>query len=411
MHAAVGQEEIFLSASGSGTQDGLSFANSGSARDGGLQRAWDSIPPGGTVWLAVGEYQGLELTCRSSSETDKGVRTLCGQVVGDKRPVIIGAFDPDRPESSARTAITIAEGTSRVAVRDFSFRRFGTALHARGGNEDITIQGVRVAEARECIRIEGRGKAARGTQRVTVERCRFELFTKKGVRLCPGNMDVKIRQCLANAGGREWMKEKFHMGFFVDDDCDNITFSDCEAKRSHDEAGQGYWNADGYCVERAGHVRWERCRAFDCTDGGWDSKAAHNELIDCVAARNKRNYRFWGEAFLTNCLSVFPTYPGGSGGALALWSRGAVRASHCTFVGDQLFETDEGGIIQVEQSLLVRTSKSDDQPDQSGVSKRSCSEQRMDVRGLADLFEKPERATEDGSGFKPHNTQFGFLPP
>ena len=44
------------------------------------------------------------------------------------------------------------------------------------------------------------------------------------------------------------------MGFFVEGDCDRIVFADCEARRCFDDAGSGYWNADGFCVERAGHV-------------------------------------------------------------------------------------------------------------------------------------------------------------
>lgn len=409
MPPAQAERETFVSATGRGARDGASFENAAAAAGDGLQRAWDALAPGGTLWLAAEEYPGVDLTIRPASGA--GVRTLRGQVVENRRPLLRGRFDPNQPERTQDTAITVMEGASHWAVRDLDFRRIGTAIHARGGNEEVVVHGLRIFEAREGIRIEGRGKAARDSQQIVIGDCRFEHFTKKGVRLCPGTRDARIERCVADAGGREWMKEKFHIGFFVDGDCDRIVFADCEARGSHDEAGKGYWNADGFCVERAGHVRWERCRAFDCTDGGWDSKAARSELSDCVAARNKRNFRFWGGAKLTNCLSVFPKHPGGSGGELTLWTSGAVEAVRCTFVGTSLLETSDGGTIQMDRSLLVRLGNSAAGEKVEGLSLRDCRETAVAETKLADLFRKPDPAAESGAGFQPHDRRYGFLIP
>ena len=63
---------------------------------------------------------------------------------------------------------------------------------------------------------------------------------------------TSVRDVTADSGGREFATEKFQMCFgmggakgSVDSD---ITFENCVARNAYDDAGDKYWNADGFCA-------------------------------------------------------------------------------------------------------------------------------------------------------------------
>ncbi len=393
--------DLFMSPQGRGNKDGTSREHALAAGEGGLQKAWDALPAGATLWLAPGEYRDATLGIKPTKET--GPRTLAGETAGEKHAVFVSSFDRKRPEKTGAHAISVLAGTSNLTIRGIEFRDVNTAIHLLGGHDKIVIEDVRVIGAREGIRSEGKGKAAGATKRLTVRGCVFEHFTKRGLRLLSGHEDIVVEGCSADAGGREWGTEPFQMGFAVEAGCTEVSFADCVARGAHHDAGKGYWNGDGFCAESgAGTIRWTRCRAFDNTDGGWDTKADLSVFQDCIAARNKRNYRVWGKGCFKNCLSVFPVYPGGSGGTACVWSKGEVALAGCTLVGDCLLEKDDDkGSFALTDCVLVPLPQADGSyADLPAFGTAGDSQLiQSNPEGLAKLFLAPSRSFEKGNGF------------
>jgi hypothetical protein len=398
--------DIFVSPEGAGSKDGGSRENAAAASGDGIQKAWDALPAGGTLWLAPGEYPGVRLDIAASAgagaaEDKAATRTLAGAIEGEKRAVFVGDFDKMRPEKTGGHIITIKEGASRWALKNLDFRNVNTAVYLLGGNAEGVLEGLRVYGAREGFRFEGKGKGTQPSKNIAVRDCVFEHYTKRGLRLRPGNQNITVDRCSADAGGKEWATEPFHMGFSVEEDCDEISFTDCVARGSYNDAGTKYWNGDGFCVEEAGTIRWTRCRAFDNTDGGWDSKAKHSILVDCIALRNKRNIRIWGKATLENCLAALPQYPRGNDGA-CVWNKGEVLMKGCTLVGSRPVECEDDGKVTLEKSYVVSLPTKDGERiafPSEGTSVSNSEVVQSDVESVKKLFVAPDSAFEGaGSG-------------
>jgi hypothetical protein len=395
--------DFYMSPQGAGTKDGSSKVNAASAGDEGLQKAWDTLPDGDTLWLLPGEYRGASLDI--GPQTDGKARILAGLTEGAKRAVFEGDFDRTRPDKTGGLIITIKDGASRWTLKNMDFRNVNTAVHLLGGNVDGVLEDLRVYGAREGIRSEGKGKSkekAQGvSQNITVRDCVFEHFTKRGLRLLPGHQDITVERCSADAGGKEWATEPFQMGFAVEEDCDEINFTDCVARGSYNDAGNEYWNGDGFCVEEAGTVRWTRCRAFDNTDGGWDTKAKLSVFVDCIALRNKRNIRVWGKATLENCLAAYAQYPKSTDGA-CVWSKGEVQMKGCTLLGSRPVECEDGGRALLEKSYIVTLPKVDGERDDFPSERTrvsGCEVVMSEEAGVKQLFVAPVKAFEGGKGF------------
>jgi hypothetical protein len=288
-----------------------------------------------------------------------------------------------------------------LTLNNLDFRNVNTAVHLLGNNTEGVLSGLRVYGAREGIRSEGKGKAKLGSENITVSDCLFEHFTKRGLRLLPGHKDITIERCSADAGGKVWATEPFQMGFAVEQDCDEINFTDCVARGSYNDAGNKYWNGDGFCVEMAGTVRWTRCRAFDNTDGGWDTKARLSVFVNCIALRNKRNIRIWGAATLENCLTAYAQYPKSADGA-CVWSKGDVHMKGCTLVGSRPVECEDGGRAALESCYVVTLPKADGERDKfpsEGVNVSGSEVVQSDADGVKKVFVAPEKGLEGGEGF------------
>lgn len=390
----------YLSPHGAGTKDGSTRENAAAASEGGLQKTWDALPPGGTLWLVAGEYPGTSLDIATAP--GEGVRTLAGEISGDTRATFTGNFDRKNPARTGGHVVTVMPGASDWAVRNIDFRNVNTAIHLLGGHQRGSIHGVRVFGTREGIRCEGTGKAKAPTRGLKVSDCVFKDFTKRGLRLLSGHEDVQVDRSHADAGGKDWATEPFQMGFTVESGCHNVTFTDCTARGSYDDQGKKYWNGDGFCAESgAGTIRWVRCAAFDNTDGGWDTKADLSVFVDCIALRNKRNIRVWGKATLENCLSAFPNNRGGSGGSACLWARGPMQCTQSTLVGAGLADVEDAGSVSLEKSLIVKLPRVDGKEEDAfpgeGISVTGCEVRGMKVEALKELFPNPDASFEGGS--------------
>lgn len=338
---------LHVTPEGAGRRDGSDWANA--LPGAGLEAAWEGLPPGGRCLLGSGEYRGLTLGIASGGAGPDRMKRLVGADTGRGAPVLLGTWKKEDKGKGA-PCIRLSKGVSWVEIRGLTIRKHRDGIYtssSEGRHVGLRIADVAIEESRDALTLAGGAPddaPELGSHDIVVRNCRFMHYTKRALRIRGGCYDVRVVDCVADAGGKEWFVEAFPVGFNVmgeqgvpkgsavtDHD---ITFVNCTSRGNYHENGKKYWNADGFCVERPCYgIRYYRCRAFDNTDGGWDDKSRDPLVVGCVAFRNKRNFRFWsrGEARLLNCIAGFAMKRGGSGGADGLWASGNVRASRCTF--------------------------------------------------------------------------------
>jgi hypothetical protein len=181
---------------------------------------------------------------------------------------------------------------------------------------------------------------------------------------------MTINNCTADQGGAGyWRSGNFPFSYQVADSSQNqaiidrnITFNDCIGSNNYHEYGTGYWNGDTFCAESASdYVTYNRCMAFNNTDGGWDVKTRNTYLNDCVALGNKRAFRFWsaGEAVMTNCIGAYSKTTGGMPSSCGVWSgilttKAQVYLYDCTIYNNDGVELyGEGGDIYAYNSIIA----------------------------------------------------------
>ncbi|MBM7117299.1 right-handed parallel beta-helix repeat-containing protein [Archangium primigenium] len=103
-------------------------------------------------------------------------------------------------------------------------------------------------------------------------------------------------------------------------------------------AAGDYQNGDGFSLERsASRISFLNSAAYDNTDGGWDDKSQAAYYENCVALRNKRNFRLWNDSpqptTLNNVLSAYAQKHDNYSTA-GLWSQGYVEVYDSTFFGN-----------------------------------------------------------------------------
>lgn len=351
--------EIYVSPQGSGSRDGSTIENSASAAGNGLQRCWDRMRPGDTLVMTSGTYPGAALAI-----SDGGMpghrKTLCGRDTGGGLPVVTSDFDRSHPENTGAIFVESLQGASHWEVRQITVRNYNLAVRVgRTASTDLVIADLQIEGVREGVRIEN-------ADHVQVQSCTVSGYTKRGVRLKNAGPHTVVSGCLADAGGRPWATEPFQMGFGLESTSYSVvaadelgacvTFDRCVARNNFHDAGEKYWNADGFCAETGvSQVRYTSCLSTDNTDGGWDDKSERTFLEGCVALRNKRNFRFWGpDARLTRCLAAFSRHPGGSGGPLEIWSAGRVVAVSSTLYSTHdPIELDKGGRVELRRCIVA----------------------------------------------------------
>jgi hypothetical protein len=104
-----------------------------------------------------------------------------------------------------------------------------------------------------------------------------------------------------------------------------------------------------------GFFKFDRCRAMDNEDGGFDVKPSVT-MVDCVAFQNKRNFRFhFGNSSMTNCASGYPLKRGGAFGFGGVWVNDAILTlDFCTIHGSDRIaaQEDNAGQITLNNSIL-----------------------------------------------------------
>jgi hypothetical protein len=122
----------------------------------------------------------------------------------------------------------------------------------------------------------------------------------------------------------------------------NIDTVNCTVRRGGYVAGTDYDQGDAFpCEAWTNGLVFERCKAFDMFDSGFDIKGGRHYLIKCVSMRSgNRTYKLWSDDEMIGCIGGY-TRAGDmtqytDGGAVALvWTPGYINIKNCTFINDR----------------------------------------------------------------------------
>ena len=133
--------------------------------------------------------------------------------------------------------------------------------------------------------------------------------------------------------------DNFCMGIHLQNTVHNVMIRRTTMKNcTQTLASSEYWNADGFVAERETYnIALEDTVSEGHTNGGYDLKSNGVTLLRTSASDNKRNYRIWGSATLTDCTSNEPNKRGGSGSESHVNSGDISNTTinNCTFTGTQ----------------------------------------------------------------------------
>lgn len=346
-HAA----NLYMSPTGSGNKTGSTWASALAYENAkSLEEAFGKLKHGDTLHLGAGEYQGGAVTLKSNGKSQKDIVTIKGQIKDGKMPTFIGTWGK-HDANKGFTLFSVTHGSSWIGLENMAARNIKVFFQTSspGNVTGIRIKNIDIQNAREGFIFVGGASSSQpeiGTHDIQVTDAKVVHYAKRGFRIRDGVYNAVFKNCLADAGGKEWATEPFHMGFSCQGGSKksgvydhDITFIDCVARNNYHENGSKYWNADGFCAERnCYNLTYIGCVSNDNTDGGWDDKSANPLLIGCVSLRNKRNLRFWGNdpgVVLYRNASGYPIKRGGNSGATCMWTGGIAKVYKSTFFGSR----------------------------------------------------------------------------
>ncbi|MCX7006330.1 MAG: hypothetical protein NTY53_03620 [Kiritimatiellaeota bacterium] len=367
-----GDADLFVTPTGAGQRDGSSWENAlpGNA-PGVLQAAWDALAPGRTCRVGSGVYAGVGLAIASGGSGPDKMKRLAGEDTGQGLPWLVGTWNPAKPEGGS-TFISLKSEVAHCAFENLRLARYQFSFFSQKGRHvGLRIRNCHLHEFRYGIFLCGLAYTDQpelASHDIEIADCQFIHFTKNAVRLQGGNYDVRVINCVADAGGKDWMKEAFQICYDLAGDSPrrqshkdpktwagehDILFINCVARNAIYGKSR-YWQGDGFCAENdVRNLAFVNCSSFDNADGGWDVKARNVIYVNCISLRNKMNWRIWNHAFMFNCLSAYSFKRGGSWITAGLWSIGDVHAAHCTFHNNssQQFAADKKGDAEAKIAL------------------------------------------------------------
>jgi hypothetical protein len=342
--------DLFVTPEGSGNRNGTSWEHAlpGNA-PGILQAAWDALMPGRTCRVGSGVYAGVSLSITNGGAEPDKMKRLAGEDTGKGLPWFVGTWNPSKPEGGS-TFVSLKNEVKHCAFENLRLARYHFSFFSQKGRHvGLRIRNCHLHEFRYGIFLCGLAYTDQpelASHDIEISDCQFRHFTKNAVRLQGGNFDVRLINCVADAGGRDWMKEAFHICYQLAGDSPrrqsnkepqtwagehDIIFINCVARNAIYGKSR-YWQGDGFCAENdVRNVAFINCSSFDNADGGWDIKAGNVIYVNCASLRNKMNFRVWNHAFMFNSLSAYSFKRGGSSTSAGLWTIGDVHVTHGTF--------------------------------------------------------------------------------
>lgn len=369
---------LYLSRSGAGALNGSNWSNAFPVSQ--LSTVLNqTMVPGDTLYVAGGLYDSS--TPFSFSLSTSGTETLPKKVVGvdlgQGLPVFKGRWNPADPGNSNKS---------------YAFLRFTNAHHwdISKLQAESYYYGVRADTSSHLVLSQlqlhrvREGLAASSLANSKFLQSQALRYTKRGIRLIENVSDLLVEDFTADAtmGDAAWATEAYPFGVSVENPADatlgshDVVFNRVTARNNtYTSADTGaYQNGDGFSLERTAYrISFLNSAAYDNTDGGWDDKSQAPYYENCVALRNKRNFRLWNDsaqpATLNNVLSAYARKVD-SYSTAGLWSQGYVEVYDSTFYANAQSEIVlENNSTPAARVKLVNTIVSDAGPCGAAASK------------------------------------------
>jgi len=362
-----GSGDRYVTPQGAGAKNGSSWADAFPGDQvGGLQAAWNATGQAETLHVGSGTYAVPQtLTMFTGGTGVASLKTLSGVDTGGGLPLFRGDFS--LTDQGSRALVDVPVGVSFWQVRDLRIENYYYGVLARGEHRTIRLTNVDVTNMSDGIYLWGLRSGTDGadpglaTHDTIIKGGDYRNYTKSAVRFRNGNYLASVVDTRADGGGEaNWVSGNFPLGFRVGDSGQasnvlehDIVFQDVVSRNNYHNAGDGYWNGDGFTAERrAYNVTFLRSRAFDSTDGGFDDKSTNPAYIDTVALGNKRNYRVWSAELATyvGAVGAYSVDRGGSGDSVGLWAGAGTAVAEVYY---STFSDNANSEIRLEDAVRV----------------------------------------------------------
>lgn len=202
----------------------------------------------------------------------------------------------------------------------------------------ITIQDSSANNVRRFIEnASSSGTTDASISGLTVKNVSVENYSKGFMRLTFNSNNILVEDVYGDSNRQDG--DNFYMGIHLQNTVHNVMIRRTTMKNcTQTLASSEYWNADGFVAERETYnIALEDTVSEGHTDGGYDLKSNGITLLRTSASDNKRNYRIWGSATLTDCTSNEPNKRGGSGSEshINFGDISNTTVNNCTFTGTQ----------------------------------------------------------------------------
>lgn len=315
----------YVSPNGAGDKSGSSWANAAPITS--LDSMVKKAGAGGQVLLAAdkGAYSvsgPIDISgggAKGAPVTIKGVSSATGAamdaVINGTRPATYAAGAP-----SGNELFKLQAGSGDLAFQHLEINNTGTAFRAAADVARVAIEHV---DANNVMRFfedyaGGQNKTAT-VSGLTIRDVEVDGFSKGVVRLQYDTHDVLIEDVRGDSGGQDG--DDFAIGVHLDGSAHDVVIRRTVMENATQDAGDGYWNGDGFATEGSVHgVLFEDTASRGNTDAGYDLKSTDTTLVRALAEDNKRNYRVWTEATLIDSVGLDPHKRGGSGAQEQVWT-------------------------------------------------------------------------------------------
>jgi hypothetical protein len=326
---------LYIAPVPSGTQDGSDWDNAGSLEM--LPKFIARAGAGGKVLLKAddGPYQFSRPIIISSGGNREAPVTIAGvdRISQPMRAEIIGTrADPWSYDGiPGPEGFRLSDGANYLTFEQISFRNQGNGCFRIAGDiKGIVIRDVDARNVQRFVENHPSGlREAASIDGLSIRRVVVRGYSKGVVRLKSNSQNIEIEDVTGDSERQD--RDNFAIGVSLDGTVHNVVLRRVTMMNNQDTTHE-YWNGDGFATERGVYnVRFEDTFASGSTDAGYDLKSSQTDLLRARAEDNKRNFRIWGEATITDCVSRNPHKRGGTGSQNHFWvaKRAKVHIKGC----------------------------------------------------------------------------------
>lgn len=223
----------------------------------------------------------------------------------------------DRSQTKGKEFLRLMSGANNLVFEDIHFEDFGNGIFRIAKPiKNLKISKVRAVNFTRLIENNKSGSGSHASvENLVLENTEAFGYTRAVIRLQYSSENVVIDKILGDSQG-QLDAEDFPMGITVDGNVSNVLINMCLMKNHRQVLSNNgtYFNGDGIATEsNVDNVLIQDTISSGNTDGGFDLKSTNTKLLRTLATHNKRNYRFWNPAIVTEAKSINPMKYGGSG--------------------------------------------------------------------------------------------------